>query len=67
MRGMKLIESVAFSKSSWNPVFGQIFGHQNAVEGAENEARNPKINRGQDTHPLKVNARYVINGTNSIF
>ena len=47
--------------SSRNPIFSQIFGHQRA----KNEARNTKMNRGQETHPLRVNARYVMNGTNS--
>ena len=42
-------------------IFDQIFGHQRA----ENEARNTKMNRGQETRPLRVNARYVMNGTNS--
>ena len=30
--------------------FGQIFGHQTA----ENEARNTKMYRGQETHPIRV-------------
>ena len=40
-----------------------IFGHQRA----ENEARNTNMDRGQETHPLRVNASYVMNGTNSFF
>ena len=40
-----------------NPIFGQIFGHQTA----ENEASNTKIDRGQETHPIRVNARYEMN------
>ena len=44
-----------------NPIFCQIFGHQRA----QNEARNTKMNRGQETHPLRVNAKYEMNGTNS--
>ena len=39
MPGMKLIEPEVFSKSSRNPIFGQVFGHQRA----ENEARNTEI------------------------
>ena len=52
-----------FFGSFRNPIFGQIFGHQRA----ENEARNTKMKRGQETHPIKVNARYVMGGTNSFF
>ena len=49
--------------SSRNSIFGQIFGHQRA----KNEARNTKMNRGQETHSLRVNAKHVMNGTNSVF
>ena len=52
-----------FSKSSGNPIFGQIFGHQRA----ENEARNTKMYGGQETHPIRVNARNDMNRTNSFF
>ena len=47
----KKIEPI-FSKSSGNPIFSEIFGHQ----GAENEARNTKMYRGQETHPIRINA-----------
>ena len=59
MPGMKSTEPIVFSKSSVNPIFGQIFGHQRA----ENEARNTKMNMGQETHPIRVrvNARYEMN------
>ena len=52
-----------FSKSSGNPIFGQIFGHQRA----KNEVRDTKMNNGQETHPMKVNARYEMNWANSFF
>ena len=58
---MKWIGSIVFSKSFGNSVFGQIFGHQRA----KNEARNTKMNRGQETHPIRVNARYEMNWANS--
>ena len=57
MPGIKWIEPIVFSKSSRNPIFSQIFGHQRA----ENEARNTKM----ETHPIRVKARYEINWTNS--
>ena len=63
MPGMKSIERIVFSKSSGNPIFSQIFGHQRA----ENEARYTKIYRGQETHSIKVNARYEMNWANSFF
>ena len=63
MPGMKWIEPIVFSKRSGNPIFGQIFGHQRA----KNEARNTKMNRGQLTHPIRVNARYEMNWANSFF
>ena len=44
-------------------MFGQIFGHQRA----KNEARNTKMNRVQETHPIRVNIRYEINWANSFF
>ena len=44
-------------------IFGQIFGHQKA----EIEAKNTKMTRGQQTHPIRVNARYEINWANSFF
>ena len=58
---IKLIEPIIFSKSSWNPIFGQIFG----LQRAGNEARNTKMCRGQETHPIRVNARYEMNWANS--
>ena len=39
------------------PIFSQIFSHQRA----ENEARNTQMYRGQETHPIRANARYEIN------
>ena len=57
MPGIKWIELIVFSKSSIDPIFGQIFGHQRA----ENEARNTKMYRGQESHPIGVNARYQMN------
>ena len=60
---MKWIEPIVFSKSSRNPIFGQIFGHQRA----ENEARNTKMYRGQETHTIRVNTRYEMNWANSIY
>ena len=50
-------------KSSGNPIYGQIFGHQRA----ENEAWNTKMFRGQETPPIRVNARYEMNWANSFF
>ena len=55
--------NVFFFKKFRNPIFSQIFGHQRA----ENEARNTKMYRGQETHPLRVNARYEMNWVNSLF
>ena len=49
-----------FSKRSGNPIFGQIFGHQRA----ENEDRNTIMYRGQETHPIRINARYEMNWAN---
>ena len=63
MPGMKWIGPIVFSKSSGNPIFGHIFAHQRA----RNEARNTKMNRGQETHPIRVNATYEINWANSFF
>ena len=60
---MKRIEPIVFSKSSGNPIFGQIFGHQRA----KNEVRNTKMYRGQETHPVRVNARYEMDWANSFF
>ena len=51
----------SFFKSFRNPIFSQIFGHQRA----ENEARNRKMYRGQETHPIRVNAMYEMNWANS--
>ena len=48
-------------KSSGNPIFSQIFGHQRA----ENEARNKKMYRGQETHHIRVNATYEMNWAKS--
>ena len=39
---------------------GEIFGHQRV----ENEARNTKMYRGQETHPISINARYEMNWAN---
>ena len=50
-------------KSSGNPIFGQILGHQRA----ENEFRNTKMNRGQETQPIRVNARNEMNWAYSFF
>ena len=33
----------------------------------ENEARNTKMYRGQETHPIRINARYEMNWANSFF
>ena len=55
--------SFFFSKSSGKHILGQIFGHQTA----KNEARNTKMNRGHETHPIRVNARYEMNWANSFF
>ena len=63
MPGMKWIEPIVFSKNSGKPIFGQIFGHQRAKNGA----RNTKMNGGQETHPIRVNARYEMNWVNSFF
>ena len=54
---------MVFSKSSGNPIFGQIFGHQRA----KNEARGAKMNKGQGTHPIRVNAMYEMNWANIFF
>ena len=59
--GKKWIEPIVLSKSSGNPIFGQIFGHQRA----KNEARNTKMYLGQETHPIRKNARYEMNWVNS--
>ena len=53
-----------FFKYSGNPIFGQLFGHQRAVNEA---ARNTKMYRGQETHPIRINARYEIDWANSVF
>ena len=63
MPGMKWIEPIVFSKRSGNPIFHHIFGQQRAG----NEAKDTKMYRGQETHPIRVNARYVMNETNSFF
>ena len=52
-----------FPKSSVNPIFGLIFDRQRA----ENEARNTKMYRGHETHPIRINARYEMNWANSFF
>ena len=61
MPGMKWIEPSVVSNSSGNPIFGEIFGHQRT----ENEAGYTKMYRGQETHPIMVNARYEMNYANS--
>ena len=61
--GLRAIEPIVFSKSSGNPIFGQIFGHQRA----ENEVMNKKMYRGQETHPMRINATYEMNWANSFF
>ena len=43
-----------FSKNSRNSIFWQIFGHQ----WAEIDARNTEMNRGQESYPTRVNAKY---------
>ena len=58
-----MTQPIVFSKSSGNPIFGQIFGHKRA----ENETRKTKMYRGQETHPIRVNARYEMNWANSFF
>ena len=63
MPGMKWIEQIVFSKSSGNPIFGQIFGHQRA----DNEARITKMYSAQETYPIRINARYEMNWANSFF
>ena len=63
MAGMKWIEPIVFLKNPGNPIFGQIFGHQRA----ENEARNTKMYRGQETYPIRINARYDMDWANSFF
>ena len=52
-----------FSKSPGNPIFGQISDHQRA----KNDARKTKMYRGQETHPIRVNARNEVNWANSFF
>ena len=49
---IKISILIIFSESFRNPIFGQIFGHQRA----ENGARNTKIYRSQETHAIRVNA-----------
>ena len=61
MPGMKWFGLIIVSESFRNPIVGQIFGQQRA----ENGARNTKMNRGKETHPIRLNAWYVKNGTNS--
>ena len=46
-----------------NPIFSQISGHQRD----ENEARNTKMYQGQETHPIRINARYEMNWANNFF
>ena len=45
------------------PILGRMFGHQRA----EIYARNKKINRGQETYPIRVNARYEMDWTEFFF
>ena len=52
-----------FSKSSENLIFVLIFGHQKA----EKDARNTKMNRGQETHPMTANARHEMYWANIFF
>ena len=47
--------------NSENYIFSQIFGHQTA----ENEARNTKMYRGQESNPIRVNTRYEMIWANS--
>ena len=60
---IKISFLIIFSKSFRNHIFGKIFGHQRAKNGA----RNTKMNRDQETHPIRVNAKFVMNGTNNFF
>ena len=57
-----LIEPTGWSWSNTipeSPFFGQIFGHH--VLRATIDGRNTNMNRGQETHPIRLNARYPIN------
>ena len=56
------MEQIVFSKSSGNPIFSRIFGHQRA----ENEARNTKMNKGQETDPIRIKCQ-VCNEWNQFF
>ena len=48
---------------SGKPILGQIFGNKRA----KIDARNTKIDRGHETYPIRVNARYEMNWANSLF
>ena len=63
MPGMKWIEPIVFPKSAKKRIFGQIFGRRTG----ENEARNTKMYRGQESHPIRVNARYEMNWADIVF
>ena len=44
-------------QNSGTPLLRQIFGHHRAAT----DGRNMKMNRGQETYPIRLNARYQIN------
>ena len=51
------------AKKIRKPHLGKIFGHHRA----EVDGRNTKMNRGQETHPIRVNARDEMNWANSFY
>ena len=63
MPGIIIFVPVLFSKSFGNFTFNQIFGHQRA----EIEARNTKMNRGEETLPMRMNATCEMKWVNIFF
>ena len=56
MKLIKLLEIFGVFLSLENPIFGQIYGPC----GERIDGRNTEINRGQETHPIRVNMGYQI-------
>ena len=62
-----LFKSRATGRPYWANNFFQNAPEYLATRGPKNEARNAKMNRGEEIHPTRVNARYEMNWANSFF
>ena len=63
MPGMKWIEPISFEKVPETPFSAKYL----ATRGPKKESRNTKIYRGQETHPIRVDALHEMNWDNIFF